>query len=147
MYSIGQVLFVVLSKKNQVYPVQIVETITKKTLQGEEVSYVVQAGVDKSTKVTLDKVEGEVFESSEKARKTLTQRATMQINKLVDLAISKSNEWYGSSEQAQTIHDLPDLVAKSLPAKNDDGDEATTVEMPDGSVVRVKLPKIASDNS
>jgi hypothetical protein len=67
MYSIGQVLFVILSKKSQVYPMQVIETITKRTLNGEEVSYVLQAGAEKSSQITLDKVEGEVFDSAEKA--------------------------------------------------------------------------------
>jgi hypothetical protein len=35
VYSIGQVLFVVLNKKSQIYPMQVIEIITKKTLQGE----------------------------------------------------------------------------------------------------------------
>jgi uncharacterized protein YggE len=156
MYAIGQVLFIVLSKKNQVYPMQVVEVITKRMLNGEEVSYVLQAGADKATKITLDQVEGEVFDTHEKARKTLTQRATSQINKLVDVAISKAGEWYGASiappppqpkEIPRMIQDLPDLMSKHeqqqqpqqlqlTPQRH----ESTMVTMPDGSVVRVKIP-------
>lgn len=143
MYSIGQVLYVVLSKKNQVYPMQVIETITKRTLQGEEISYVLQAGADKDSKVTLDKVEGEVFETSEKARKTLVQRATAQINRLVDTAVTKSSEWYNVVDQPQSIHDLPDLIPKTVHQVDE---ETSTVSMPDGSVVRVKLPSIMRDS-
>lgn len=145
MYTIGQVLFVVLSKKNQVYPMQVIETITKRTLHGEEISYVLQAGADKESKVTLDKVDGEVFETSDKARKTLIQRATAQINRLVDTAVTKSSEWYNVVDQPQTIHDLPDLMTKT--SLQVDEEETSTVTMPDGSIVKVRLPKIASDNS
>ena len=144
MYTIGQVLFVVLSKKNQVYPMQVVETITKRTLRGEEVSYVLQAGSDRTSKVTLDTVDGEIFDSAEKARNTLTQRATLQINKLIDIALSKSSEWYGLDQQPQTINDLPDLLP--IPVKRDeDVEDVSMVAMPDGSIVKVKLPKIAND--
>jgi len=142
MYEIGQVLYVVLSKKNQVYPMQVVETITKKTLRGEEISYVLQAGPDKSSRVSLDQVEGEVFETSEKVRRTLLQRASSQIGKLVDVATKKSSEWYGEPEtQAQTIHELPDLIT----SENEDKTQAEsyqTVTMPDGSVVKVRMPEI-----
>jgi len=142
MYEIGQVLYVVLSKKNQVYPMQVVETITKRTLRGEEISYILQAGLDKTNRITLDQVEGEVFDAADKVRKTLLQRATSQVNKLVDIAVKKSGEWYGAtSMQVQTIHELPDLIT------NDDSDSSRTEEyqsvtMPDGSVVKVKIPEI-----
>ena len=92
MYVIGQVLFVVLSKKNQVYPMQVIEVITKKTLNGEEVSYVLQAGSDKDSKVTLSQVDGEVFNTAEDAKHTLVQRATSQSIKLVDAATRKAGE-------------------------------------------------------
>ena len=143
MLSIGQVLFVVLSKKNQVYPMQVVETITKRTLDGEEVTYILQAGPAKDTRVSLDKVEGEIFETAEKARQVLVHRATLQINKLVDAAISKSSEWYGGIESSpQTINDLPDLMTSSQIKDEDE----SLVTMPDGSVVKVKIPKIVNEN-
>ena len=51
IYQIGQILFVVLAKKNQVYPMRIVEVITKKSLKGEEVKYLLQAGSDPATRL------------------------------------------------------------------------------------------------
>ena len=143
MYAIGQVLYVVLSKKNQVYPMQVIEVITKKTLRGEEVSYILQAGSEKSSRVSLDQVDGEVFETAEKVRKTLLQRATLQIGKLVDVATKKSSEWYGSGSEAhaETIHELPDLVTGE-DEEIQRGDAYQTVSMPDGTVVKVKLPEI-----
>lgn len=143
MYEIGQVLYIVLSKKNQVYPMQVVETITKRTLKGEEISYILQAGSDKSNRVSLDQVDGEVFETSEKVRKTLLQRATTQINKLVEVATKKSAEWYGSSEdQIQTVKNLPDLVVGEDLSTAQDSEFVQEVSMPDGTVVKVKLPEI-----
>ena len=41
-YSVGQILFVVLNKKGQVYPMQVIEEIRKKTLKGEVTTYVLQ---------------------------------------------------------------------------------------------------------
>ena len=116
-YAIGQILFVVLNKKNQIYPMQIVEVITKKTLKGEETRYSLQAGSDKNTTVMLDQVDGEVFDSSEKAKSVLTKRATHQIQKLIDNAVTKSKEWYGHVENdhvPQTIQDLPDFSSKNV---------------------------------
>lgn len=155
MYTVGQVLFFILNKKSQVYPMQVVEVITKKTLAGEEVSYILQAGPEKETKLTFDQVDGEVFESPEILRQTLIHRATAQVNKLIDNALDKSNVWYAGPKShvtPQTIQNLPDFVTRNdsmiqqshlLNRKNvvEDHEDDSTVTMPDGSVVRVKLPK------
>lgn len=143
-YNIGQVLFVVLSKKNQVYPMQVTEVITKKTLKGEEVSYLLQAGSD-GTSIMLDRIDGEIFDSADAARKTLVHRATQQINKLVDLAVKKSTEWYQTVRptpevEVKTIQDLPDFDAEV-----DDIERSVTessVVLPDGTVAKVKLPSV-----
>lgn len=139
MYKIGQVLYVVLSKKSQVYPMQVIEVITKKTLSGEEVRYVLQAGSDQTTTVFLDQVDGEVFDSSETARDVLVKRATKMVNKLVDSAVAKARQWYQVKEvEPQTIEDLPDFSA----ALSDDSreDDSTSVMLPDGTVAKIKMP-------
>jgi hypothetical protein len=139
MYTIGQVIFVVLAKKSQVYPMQVVEVITKKTLQGEDVRYVLQAGSSGATTVMLDELDGEIFDNAEKARSVLVKRATTMVNKIVDAAVSKSKEWYGTDQaSAQTIDDLPDFTHRSEPSQQ--APDATTVMLPDGTVAKIKLP-------
>jgi len=144
-YAIGQVLFAVLNKKSQVYPMQVVEIITKKTLKGQEVQYLLQGGSDRSTTVLLDKVDGEIFDSAEVARKTLVVRATKQIDKLINLAVTKAKEWYQTPETAepQTIQDLPefnpDHIIDEMPEEQTQ-QEHTTVMLPDGTVAKIKMP-------
>lgn len=138
-YNVGQVLFVVLNKKSQVYPMQIVEIIHKKTLQGDDVKYLLQGGTDKGSRVILDEIDGEIFESAEKARTVLVSRATQQVNNIVNLAIKKSREWYGvqsEEKQVETIENLPDLNASSV--SSDAG--PTEVMLPDGSIAKIRLP-------
>lgn len=140
MYTIGQVLYIVLSKKNQVYPMQVIEVITKKTLKGQEVSYLLQAGSDPASTILLNKIEGEVFETSEKARSVLIKRASDQIDRLVDNAVKKSSEWYSRSIVVpQTIEGLPEFDRQDTDADTGAID-AATVTLPDGSVAKVKLP-------
>jgi hypothetical protein len=147
-YTIGQVLFAVLNKKNQVYPMQVVEIITKKTLKGEEVQYLLQGGSNKTTTIMLDKVDGEIFDSADVARRTLISRATKQINRLVDTAVVKSKEWYGSSDvpEPQTIQGLPDFDPDHIMDEQEVGDveqqEQTTVMLADGTVAKIKMPSI-----
>jgi hypothetical protein len=144
-YKIGQVLFIVLNKKTQVYPMQVVEIITKQTLQGDDVKYKLQGGTDKSVTVFLDDVDGEVFESAEKARQVLTKRANSQINRLVDAAISKSQQWYGSLGEKPVLDpfEMPSTeresdLADTLISPGEE-DEVPTVVLPDGTVAKVKI--------
>lgn len=141
-YDIGQVLFIILNKKGQVYPMQVVEVIHKKTLKGEDTRYVLRGGLDKSTTLMLDEVEGEIFESAEKARTSLIARATQQVNNIVDLAIKKSKEWYGQTSvenDVKTMEDLPDL--NSL--RQEESSSSTEVMLPDGTIAKIRLPSSA----
>lgn len=127
-YNVGQVLFVVLNKKTQVYPMLVIEEITKKTLQGEQINYVLQGGSDSTSTVLLNQVDGEIFENSEDAKSTLINRATIQIEKLIANAVQKSNEWYQKSfSQVNEIHELPGQTQ-----------DESFVKLPDGTVARLK---------
>lgn len=139
MYSVGQVLFIVLNKKSQIYPMQIVEVIHKRTLKGEDVKYVLQGGLDKSTTIMLDEVEGEIFDSAERARSTLLSRVTQQVNNIVNVALKKAEEWYGFKQENKinTIENLPDLSTLSEPQQQD-----TQVILPDGTIAKVKISAV-----
>lgn len=133
-YSVGQILFVVLNKKGQVYPMQVVEEITKKTLRGEETTYVLQGGSDPESRLLIDKVDGEIFDSAEDARSSLVSRATAQINKLVSIAVAKSKEWYGKNEEFKSEQlPEPETLAKFSVEK-----EEVIVQLPDGTKARLR---------
>ena len=136
IYQIGQILFVVLAKKNQVYPMRIVEVITKKSLKGEEVKYLLQAGSDPATTLMLDQIDGEVFKSAEEAKTVLTKRATSQVAKLINLAVTKSKEWYGTD--LPTKHVFNDEINEVPSGSQEEG--ISSVMLPDGTVATVKLP-------
>lgn len=135
-YEVGQILFVVLNKKNQVYPMQVIEEITKKTLKGEVKTYVLQGGSDPNSTVVLDQIDGEVFDSSEEVRRVLLARATSQINKLVSAAVAKSKDWYLGAGTENVLSDLkkPDLPQQVQGIE----DEELTVTLPDGTKARLK---------
>lgn len=155
MYSIGQVVFVILSKKNQVYPMQVVEIITKRTLQGEEVKYALKSGAENNV-IMLDQIDGEVFESAEAVREVLVGRVTRQLNKMVEVAVSKAKEWYGHESNSTALREklelsqqpdsrpgdgYLDLVVNQPPSsENSLHDNETSVMLPDGTVAKVKIP-------
>ena len=127
---------------------RIIEVITKKTLKGEEVRYVLQGGSDRSTTVMMDQIDGEVFDNAQSARMTLTSRARKQIDKMVDAAIAKSKEWYGeSTHETPRAEELPSLPPPDFEAEDVEEQEQEAVQsivLPDGTVAKVKLPKITA---
>lgn len=147
MYEIGQVLFVVLASKQQIFPMQVVETVTKKTLKGEEVKYCLQAGSDKTTKIMLDQLDGEVFVSAEEARSTLVSRATSQINALVASAEKKAKTWYEFREPDERriavktpIPQIEEPKISYIDEQDEGESEESSVVLPDGRVAKLRLP-------
>jgi hypothetical protein len=163
---LGQVLFIVLKKEMNVYPVQISEIVSKKTLSGEDVSYFVRTG-NKDSNIALTSIEGEIFNSAEEARKTLTKRARLHIDKIVDNAIRKSNEWYDNhvnpaESQFESSHNDPfrssrsddamsEFKAELLSETNPNGretdidglDEGNIIVLPDGQKAKVRSVQVA----
>ena len=92
VYKVGQVLYVVPEGKTTVFPLIVVEEITKKTLSGEVRSYILQGGADGKTRVSLEELKGEVFDSSERVKATLIDRVTNHINKKVANAVTMANQ-------------------------------------------------------
>lgn len=141
-YRVGQVLYVVLQKQTTVYPMQVVEEITKKTLEGTVTDYVLQAG-NQTDKILLKDIQGEVFETPEKTKKVLIERVSKQIERLVETATKKAHEWYptGTVSHTETIKTpIPNL--DQIDPQSSDEDDTPQLELPNGTTVRVKLPEI-----
>jgi hypothetical protein len=111
-YTVGQVLYVVLRKEASVYPMQVVEEITKKTLEGEVTTYMVRAGAGADKVLAVSDIDGEVFDSAEKAKKVLIERVSASIAQRVDQAVQKAKEWYPSGREI--VSDDPMSLIKKV---------------------------------
>tara|TARA_R100000664_G_C2727671_1_gene119131 strand:+ start:97 stop:516 length:420 start_codon:yes stop_codon:yes gene_type:complete len=88
-YDVGQIIYVVSSQKMQVMPFVIAEEVVRKTLSGEEVTYLVKK--DKTEKAyNLAGITGDVYEDIRSVREVLVQNATSAIDKICALAEQKS---------------------------------------------------------
>jgi hypothetical protein len=117
---------------------QVVEEITKKTLKGEEKNYVLQGGADADSKVLLDKVDGEIFNSAVEAREVLVSRATAQIDKLVSNAILKSREWYLNQRLDNESIETSKESSHHIQDKQSEQHEEVIVQLPDGTKARLR---------
>lgn len=169
-YTVGQVLYVVLKKETRIYPMQVVEEITKKTLEGELTSYMVRGGSDPKAQLLITDVDGEVFDSAEKAKTVLIERATVSIGRLVDVAVQKAQEWYPGSFEAPSDdpltllkkqpsaptpveapraqasgsnkRPLAELAAELQQESDKIADDGPVMSLPDGTKVKVKSVKL-----
>jgi len=124
-YAVGQVLYVVLRKQPVIAPMLVVEEITKRSLAGEEKSYVLQAGAQANKLISLDDVDGEIFNSAGDAERSLLARATENIRQRVAQAEARAAEWYPRTGEA---HAAAAIASTS---------ERAEVVLPDGTRVRV----------
>jgi len=149
-YKIGQILFVIPAEKQAVVPIQIVEEITKKTLDGEVVSYIVRYGQDPQKQADISKIGGEIYESADRVAATLFERANNGITQLVNTAIEKANTWYSGgfesiNQDDQSLSIVPndertrDEKGRFVPSAADH-ENGTTVELPDGTIAKVRMP-------
>lgn len=142
--NVGQILYVVLNKQTAVYPMQVIEEITKKTLNGVEVDYILRGGGNdsKNSSIRLGDVDGEIFETSEKAREILTHRVVDNIQKRVDAAVAKAREWYPSSFEETSRKQEPTLrTRRILQEEKSQEEEGTVIDLGNGLTARVKLPE------
>ena len=131
-FKVGQVLYVIPSNKTSVVPIQIIEEITKRSIKGQTTSYIVRYGVEEEKTCDIEQVSGEIFDSADNVKITLIERSTSALNRLVDNAVQRANEWYGPQLAPKTDDDI---VVE--PGIREPG--VARVRMPDGEIVKVSM--------
>ena len=152
MHRVGQVLFIILNKKQQVIPVQVTEQIVRRTLTGEDISYIVSIPAREGFKpMTLEQIDGEVFTSIDLVKERMFANATEVINAISDKAknVAKNRFDYNPEESnadldasSEAFLDESDLVSSEPKEPKPAANEAL-VELGDGTVAKVKLPDLA----
>ena len=150
MHRVGQVLFIILNKKQQVIPVQVTEQIVRRTLNGEEISYTVSIPAREGLKpMTLEQIDGEVFTSIDQVKERMFENATEVINAITEKAgtVAKNRFDYNpvESETSQSVDALTDDDVLVTPRGNErkPGPGEAMVDLGDGTVAKVKLPDLA----
>jgi len=145
-YKVGQILYVVPTKSTTVVPTQVIEEITKKTLTGTEIDYVVKVGGTEPKTHRLKDINGEVFETADKARIVLIDRATKSVTKLVQTAHAKARQWYPTSfEDSAGLQVAPELSELDEEDHVFNEKQESTIQLADGTIARVKLPAILNN--
>lgn len=138
-YKIGQVLYVLLNRETKICPVQVVEEITKRTLNGETINYVVKVG-KKGETVPLSEMGGQVFDSIETLRKTLFERITRSVETIITSTVTRANEWYPNQVEAGNVAPVPqDVIRNEEVADVESIAEESIVTLPDGTTAKIRM--------
>jgi microcompartment protein CcmK/EutM len=126
---VGQILFILSSGEMSLTPVQVVEEIVRRTLDGEQVTHTVEAfgqnGARKRFNLVGDKFL--VFDTIDSARAYLVENATTAIDSLCASAVEKSI-LFSTKEEKKNIRESRVQQYESM-------------LLEDGTVVKVNLPK------
>ena len=138
-YEVGSVLWIIHTDRPGLMAYRVVEEITKKTLEGEQIQYLVQAAKPKSKTVRLESIQGSIFEDSEEAKQKMIENATRAIDGMVVKIQANVDKYFNGKTGEQPKKPAP--VVKSSSSKElKPGYQ--WVEMEDGNRVQVKLPEV-----
>ena len=142
-YEVGSVLWIIHTDRPGLMAYRVVEEITKKTLEGEQVQYLVQSATPKSKTVRLDQIKGSIFEDSEEAKQKMIENATRAIDGMV-VKIQNNVDTFFTSGQPEP-EELP-KPKKTSSRKSKKSEKLKPgyqwIELEDGSRAQIKLPEV-----
>ena len=132
-YDVGQVVYVVSSQKMQVLPFVISEEVVRKTLAGQDVTYLVKR--DKTNKTyNLADIQGDVYEDIDDVRNSLIINATNAIEKICDQSRRKGEALTSASRQSK-----PKSPSKETVVNVPTDEDLKSFVLDDGTRVRVNM--------
>ena len=90
-YAVGQTLYVVMVNKLKIVPVVVAEEVVRKTLKGEEVTYLV-CHKENSDPIDLSRLKGDVYEDLKEVKTHLVENVTRNITSMCDQVNERSKE-------------------------------------------------------
>lgn len=142
-FDVGQVVFLLSNKEARVFPALVTEQIDKKTMAGREKHYVVKLPNKEMSEVPMSKVDAQVFKSIESAREEMVSRATNQIDRILEKAMSVSQvfkDFLVHDPVENLPSDIENRKYNHVLVENTEKDEKfATVDLGNGVVGRVNL--------
>ena len=140
-YEVGSVLWIIHTDRPGLMAYRVVEEITKKTLEGEQIQYLVQSATPKSKTVRLDQIKGNIYEDSEEAKQKMIENATRAIDGMVVKIQGNVDTYFGS-----TLLEEEPKPKKQSSRKSKKTDKLKPgyqwIEMEDGSRAQIKIPEV-----
>ena len=120
MYQVGQFLYVTNQKKLSVIPVQVIQEVTIKDMEGEKTEYIVQFPDKQKTTVQLSELGKEVFQSIEEVKSHMINKATFAINEICDNAVDIQSRAFPKKEtEIKKVTNVQNDAGVQVDANND----------------------------
>ena len=101
-YQVGQVLYMCDENRMKIIPLQVVEEITRTTLEnGKEKNYIVMFPDSKKTKIDLNNITHQIFQDIDKIESTMIKNASDAIKKMRKAAELLSKEAFLIEEKKE----------------------------------------------
>lgn len=131
-YKVGQVLYICDENKMKIIPVQVIEEITRTTLEtGKVTTYIVMFPDKKKTKANIENLSGIIFDDIDKVEKIMINNATEAIKKMKIAAATLSSEVFDGNEKINAISQI------DKPVQVDNNNDIIMVEL--GNGVKAKM--------
>ena len=139
-YDVGTILWIIHTERPGLVAYRVVEEITKRTLDGEVIQYLVQPAMPRAKTVPLESIKGRIFLSSEEAKNALIENATRAIDTMIEKTQVLVDKFFTVNEQrSEAPIGIPTVVASTSQTLKE-GYQWVTME--DGTKVQVKIPEI-----
>ena len=139
-YEVGTVLWIIHRDRPGLVAYRVVEEITKRTLEGEKIQYLVQPAIPKSKTVQLESIKGRVFLTSEEAKQALIENATRAIDAMIEKTQNLVNKIFFAKQPTISKPNIVQVAPKPQEEKSlKIGYQ--WVEMEDGQKIQVKIPE------
>ena len=139
-YEVGTILWIIHTERPGLVAYRVVEEITKRTLDGEKIQYLVQPAMPKARTVQLESIKGRIFLNSEEAKNALVENATRAIDTMIQKTQNLVDKFFVVKSQ-QAVDNVENIdIQASTDQTLKPGYQWVTME--NGTKVQVKIPEI-----
>ena len=146
MYDVGQVLYVILKKRQKIVPVQVIEQIVRRTARGEKVQYLVRVPTRPDV-VDLDTLGEQVFEDIGNVKNYLRKNIFTVIDEMADKAVSLAINTFGADKVSPPAPELSSEeefnVLNDSPVSPQPEADVIKIQLDNGQVANVKMPDMS----
>lgn len=119
-YNVGQILYMTNSKSLKIIPIQIVEEVTRITLNGSEKTYMVQFPDSKKTIADINTLNGELFDDIVALKHKMIENATSSIEKMIMLSEKLALSEYQILDKSKKNKNIKDNIGAGVQVENND---------------------------
>lgn len=139
-YEVGQILFMTSEKSLNIIPIQVVEEVTKTTMEGKEKTYMVMFPDKKRTVFDIKKVTGKIFKNRNQLKTYMIQNATQAIEKMIsDAEIIRDESFPNKGSNAKSVEENLEINSGM---QNESQDDIIKVDLGNGIIGKVKKEEI-----